>query len=124
MHPSTRARALAVLVATISAAACIPTQPGDLTDAQLAQLRGCEVRGSAHPYSQVSRSGKYRGAYQFDRRTWDAVAATAMRPAVGVDPADSPPFVQDAMARALHRQRGGGTRGLAAWPVCRRAVTW
>lgn len=124
MTRSTRARAVLAITAALAAAACIPPRPGDLTDTQLAQLRGCEVRGSADPYRQVSASGKYRGAYQFDRSTWNAVARTAWPAAVGTDPADAPDWLQDHMARRLHAQRGGGRSGLGAWPVCRRAVTW
>ena len=39
-----------------------------LTNAELARLRACE---STDNYQAISRSGLYRGAYQFDQATWD-----------------------------------------------------
>lgn len=88
--------------------------PNGLTEAQLAVLRRCEASGN---YANTSNP-RYRGAYQFHRRTWDGVALQAGRPdLVGVDPAAASPADQDAMAQALYR-----SAGLRPWPTCGRAV--
>jgi len=81
-----------------------------LSDPQLAQLRQCESGGN---YAIVSSSGAYRGAYQFSRTTWNAVAGRHFPKYNGVDPAQAAPKVQDAMARALFSERGR-----SPWPVC------
>jgi len=75
-----------------------------------AALRKCESGGN---YQAVSGSGRYRGAYQFDQRTWDSVAATVLPDYIGVDPAAAPPSVQDTMAKTLYAQRGS-----RPWPHC------
>lgn len=80
------------------------------TASQLAALRACEATGK---YSAVSPGGAYRGAYQFDRATWNGVARRHAPHLVGVDPAAATPPDQDAMARHLH-----GERGWKPWPVC------
>ncbi len=82
------------------------------TPAQLATLRQCEATGS---YTTWSSSGRYRGAYQFDRTTWNDLARRTHPHLVGVDPAAATPEQQDAMARALHAERGWDP-----WPVCGR----
>jgi hypothetical protein len=71
--------------------------------ALLAKIRWCESRGD---YQAVSSSGRYRGAYQFDQRTWGSVGGNG-------DPAAAPPPEQDARALQLLR-----TRGPRAWPNC------
>jgi len=81
-----------------------------LSDDALARLRQCESGGN---YAITDPSGTYRGAYQFDRTTWNSVASRHFPKYVGVDPAAAPPLVQDAMARALYLERGR-----APWPVC------
>ncbi len=86
--------------------------PGAPSDATLARLRECESNGD---YTVVSRSGTYRGAYQFSRRTWNNVAKSVLPGFHGVDPAAAPPHVQDAMARALWTMTGP-----RSWPVCGR----
>jgi hypothetical protein len=73
----------------------------------LLAIRACE---STDRYDAVSASGRYRGAYQFDQRTWDTVGP------VGVDPAAADPAVQDAAAVALWE-----ARGVQPWPICGRA---
>ncbi len=73
--------------------------------ATLAKIRRCESRGN---YSIASASGRYRGAYQFDYRTWAGVGGAG-------DPAAASPAEQDYRALILLRQRG--TR---PWPVCGR----
>jgi hypothetical protein len=70
-----------------------------------AQLRQCESGGN---YQAVSPNGRYRGAYQFDRSTWQAMGGSG-------DPAAAPPYEQDARARALYALRGS-----APWPHCGR----
>jgi hypothetical protein len=55
----------------------------------------------------VSPGGTYRGAYQFDRSTWNSAAGLAGRPdLVGVDPAAALPADQDLLALALFHSRG------------------
>ncbi len=103
-----------VAIALQFTTACIPRQPGELTDRQLEQLRGCESHGD---YRIVSASGKYRGAYQFDRRTWDSVAGRHWPSAVGADPAAAAPWLQDHLARKLEAERG-----LSPWPLCGKRV--
>jgi len=88
--------------------------PGGPSDAMLANLRNCESHGN---YTVVSRTGTYRGAYQFSRSTWDRVAARVLPEYKGVDPIVAPTYVQDAMARALWSQTGW-----SSWPVCGRRV--
>ncbi len=85
--------------------------PGPSAD-QWAALRDCESGGD---YSITNPSGKYRGAYQFDRSTWNSVAERHSAVLVGVDPAAASPADQDAMALALFTERGA-----RPWPHCGR----
>jgi peptidoglycan hydrolase-like protein with peptidoglycan-binding domain len=89
-----------------------PTPPPGTTAAQWAALRECESNSN---YSITNPSGKYRGAYQFDRPTWDSVAVHHAPHLVGVDPAAASPADQDAMAFALYSDRGA-----SPWPQCGR----
>lgn len=73
--------------------------------ATLAKIRRCESRGN---YGIVSASGRYRGAYQFDYRTWAGMGGSG-------DPAAASPAEQD--YRALMLLRARGTR---PWPNCGR----
>jgi hypothetical protein len=58
-------------------------------------------------YQAVSAGGTYRGAYQFDRSTWDSAAGIAGRTdLVGGDPAAAAPADQDLVALALYHARG------------------
>jgi hypothetical protein len=62
---------------------------------------------TAGGYSAVSPDGVYRGAYQFDRTTWNSVAtSTGHDELVGVDPAAAAPSAQDELASALYLMRG------------------
>ncbi len=88
--------------------------PGPAAE-EWAALRDCESGGD---YSIVSSSGRYRGAYQFARSTWDSVAERNNPLLVGVDPADASAAEQDAMALALYREAGAGP-----WPVCGRHLS-
>ena len=78
---------------------------GEASDDAWARLRFCESSGN---YQAVSRSGRYRGAYQFDLATWQSVGGSG-------DPAGAPPAEQDARARELFARRGD-----APWPICGR----
>lgn len=79
--------------------------PTSAESSTLARIRRCESGGR---YGAVSSSGRYRGAYQFDRATWASVGGSG-------DPAAASPAEQDYRALMLLRQRG--TR---PWPVCGR----
>jgi hypothetical protein len=97
--------------------AALPTPalpPGPSAD-KWAALRECESNGN---YSITNPSGKYRGAYQFDRPTWNSVAERHAPYLVGVDPAAASPVDQDAMAWALYSERGA-----RPWPQCGRHLS-
>jgi len=78
-------------------------------------LRQCESNGN---YAITNPSGKYRGAYQFDRSTWNSVAERHAPNLVGVDPAAASPADQDGMAFALYTERGA-----SPWPHCGRHLS-
>ena len=107
--PTTTAPTTTVPATTAPAAATPPAGPagtGGPTSAEsahLARIRACESHGD---YTVVSASGRYRGAYQFDTSTWQAVGGTG-------DPAAASPAEQDYRALLLLRQRGN-----RAWPNC------
>ena len=86
--------------------------PHGPSDIQWEALRFCEATGN---YAAVNPTGKYRGAYQFSRQTWDWIAELHFEQLVGVDPAVAVPADQDRMAQALYDLRGRGQ-----WPVCGR----
>jgi hypothetical protein len=69
------------------------------------RLRACESGGN---YRAISPSGKYRGAYQFDQRTWESMGGVG-------DPADASAAEQDQLAMELYARRGK-----SPWPVCGR----
>jgi len=79
--------------------------PSAAESATLARIRACESGGN---YSILSRSGRYRGAYQFDFATWRGVGGSG-------DPAAASPAEQDYRALLLLRMRG-----TQPWPVCGR----
>ena len=124
VKPLVRLAALAIAV-VIATSACTAEQislyldstretRSVLTNAELARLRACE---SNDTYTIVSSSGAYRGAYQFSRSTWNAVAGRHFPWLVGRDPATVEPWWQDAMARALWSERGP-----QPWPICGKRV--
>lgn len=77
----------------------------------LAELRQCEATGA---YAAVSPNGIYRGAYQFDRRTWDDLHRRhGLDYLVGVDPDLVYPTEQDRAAILLWLERGP-----KPWPTC------
>lgn len=90
----------------------VPPPAGGPTAAQWDALRRCE---STHNYRAVSRSGLYRGAYQFSQATWDWVASIHYPYLVGIDPVDAAPGWQDVMAYTLYAMRGWDQ-----WPICGR----
>jgi peptidoglycan hydrolase-like protein with peptidoglycan-binding domain len=69
----------------------------------LARIAACESGGNP---TAISRSGLYRGKYQFSRATWRAMGGTG-------DPAKAPEAEQDRLAAALLAKSG-----TAPWPVC------
>ena len=69
-------------------------------------LRQCESSGNYHDRDSLT----YRGAYQFDRTTWQSVGGHG-------DPADATPTEQDLRARRLYN-----LRGRQPWPVCGRQL--
>lgn len=79
------------------------------TDDGLYRLRMCE---STDRYG-VNTGNGYFGAYQFDRTTWNGVAARWKPWLIGVRPDLASPADQDAMVRALWSERGRNP-----WPVC------
>lgn len=74
-------------------------------DGILRKIAACESGGN---YRAVNPSGKYRGAYQFDYRTWAGVGGSG-------DPAAASPAEQDLRAKMLYDRRGA-----QPWPVCGR----
>lgn len=109
--PQTRRAHVAALVWLEADTDGVPLPPGP-SAAAWAALRKCESGGN---YGITSRTGKYRGAYQFDRSTWNSVAGRHDPSLVGVDPAQASPADQDAMAAALYSERGA-----RPWPHCGR----
>jgi hypothetical protein len=90
----------------IAQGAAAPEAPSLANDPFLACTRAHESN-SAGGYQAVSAGGTYRGAYQFDRGTWNSAARLANRPdLVGVDPAMAAPADQDLLAMALFHARG------------------
>ena len=88
--------------------------PVGTTEEQWHALRECE---STQNYRAVSRSGRYRGAYQFSIRTWDWVAGMHYPDLVGVDPIDASPSDQDKMAYKLYE-----INGWDPWPTCKKRL--
>lgn len=94
----------AFLRATASRSAPRGIRTGGSVEAFLECTRAIESTGN---YNAVSPGGTYRGAYQFDQRTWDSNAAASGRhDLVGIDPASASQADQDQMARDLYARRG------------------
>jgi hypothetical protein len=89
-----------------------PRHPIGMSEADLKRLRNCESHSN---YRAVSKSGKYRGAYQFSQATWDAVARRVDRRFLGMDPATAPPLVQDRFTEWNYH-----ISGWSQWPHCGR----
>lgn len=63
-------------------------------------FKACTTGRESHGnYAAVSGSGTYRGAWQFDQRTWESNGGTG-------DPAAATPAQQDAVAQATWQRRG------------------
>jgi hypothetical protein len=97
---------------TLERRAVQPAQPpagirstGIAAGGTLAAIARCESGGNYHA---VSPSGQYRGAFQFDYRTWASVGGRG-------DPAAASPAEQDQRAAKLYAQQGA-----SPWPVCGR----
>ena len=71
--------------------------------ATLEAIAECESGGDP---TAVSADGRYRGKYQFSRKTWHAMGGKG-------DPAKAPEAVQDRLAAALL-----AARGTSPWPNC------
>jgi peptidoglycan hydrolase-like protein with peptidoglycan-binding domain len=71
--------------------------------AVLKRIAQCESGGNPRA---ISRSGRYRGKFQFDQATWEAAGGHG-------DPAAAPESTQDRIALRLYRKRG-----TAPWPNC------
>ena len=84
-----------------------PPPPGGPSEDQWAALRNCESGGN---YQAVSRSGTYRGAYQFSVGTWAGVGGVG-------DPATASKANQDLRAKILYSRSGSNP-----WPVCGRLL--
>ena len=100
---------------TVPATVPAPELPLGPSPSQWEALRQCESNGN---YAITNPSGKYRGAYQFDRSTWNSVAERYAPHLVGVDPAAASPADQDGMAFALYTERGA-----SPWPHCGRHLS-
>ena len=71
--------------------------------AELRRIAQCESGGNPRA---VSRTGRYRGKYQFDQATWEASGGRG-------DPIRASESTQDRIAVRLYRKRG-----TAPWPNC------
>lgn len=69
----------------------------------LRKIAQCESGGNPRA---ISRSGRYRGKFQFDQATWEAAGGKG-------DPAAAPESTQDKIALRLYHKRG-----TAPWPNC------
>ena len=93
----------------------VPILPPGPSSDEWEALRWCESNGN---YAIANPSGKYRGAYQFDRTTWNSVAGRHAPHLVGIDPAAAAPADQDFLALALYSERGA-----RPWPHCGRHLS-
>ena len=90
-------------ISTAQAASAPAAAASTDTTTSLQQIAQCESGGDP---TAVSASGQYRGKYQFDRATWEAMGGTG-------DPAAAPEAEQDRRAADLMARQGP-----SAWPVC------
>jgi Transglycosylase-like domain/Putative peptidoglycan binding domain len=69
----------------------------------LVRIAECESGGDP---TALSRTGRYRGKYQFRRSTWRELGGEG-------DPAEAPEWLQDRMALKLYQREGS-----SPWPNC------
>jgi hypothetical protein len=69
----------------------------------LVRIAECESGGNP---TALSRTGRYRGKYQFSMSTWSQMGGEG-------DPADAPEWLQDRIALKLYRRAG-----TSPWPNC------
>lgn len=79
------------------------TLPGGISMSTLESIASCESGGDP---TAVSSGGTYRGKYQFDYGTWEAVGGSG-------DPAAAPEAEQDYRAALLYSESGS-----SPWPIC------
>lgn len=103
--PAAGAEPIAAVAAADDGLQGPPAPAGGPSPEQWAKLRHCESSGN---YQALSKSGKYRGAYQFDHRTWATLGPAG-------DPAAAAPAEQDRRAQLLYQ-----SRGWRPWPQCGR----
>jgi Transglycosylase-like domain len=77
--------------------------PGGVSQATLDSIAACESGGDP---TAISSDGSYRGKYQFDYGTWEAVGGSG-------DPAAASEAEQDYRAALLYAQSGS-----SPWPIC------
>jgi peptidoglycan hydrolase-like protein with peptidoglycan-binding domain len=80
-----------------------PAPTSTQVPAALRRIAACESGGNPRA---ISRDGRYRGKYQFDLSTWQAIGGSG-------DPARASESEQDRRAIALYRKRG-----TAPWANC------
>jgi Transglycosylase-like domain len=90
--------------AAVQAGRALPVSSGPSRGPTLACIRRWESLTTGL-YHAISPGGRYRGAYQFDLKTWEAIGGQG-------DPATAPPAEQDWRASLLLQ-----LRGLAPWPT-------
>jgi peptidoglycan hydrolase-like protein with peptidoglycan-binding domain len=102
-----RALGVRVSAASYSNGGASPSSGNDSSSSsvppKLERIAQCESGGNPRA---ISKSGRYRGKYQFDRTTWKRWGGTG-------DPAAAPESVQDRIALKLYR-----ARGTEPWPNC------
>ena len=124
MFPMRTRRTLSIILIALTGGAILSSCAGApgvedkfvnvLSENQLSRLRACESGGN---YNATSSTGKYRGAYQFSRTTWNSIARMHYPFLEGTDPAQAWAWDQDRMARALW-----ATSGRGQWPHCGRNI--
>ena len=101
--PATRRQAATSTRRSSTRSGAVRSTSGGGAGGNLASIRACESSGN---YGAVSANGRYRGAYQFDQRTWQSGGGAG-------DPAAASPAEQDSRAARLQSQRGSNP-----WPNC------
>lgn len=87
----------------------VPARPAGATTDVWWRLFGCET-GGTYNHRIVSRTGKFRGAFQFDMPTWHGVGG----------PTD--PIRHSYMTQKFYAIRLQSHRGWRPWPYCSRRL--